>query len=176
MLEKSLSKSEASLISKMLESGLINYRHYMCWADERILAEKDPGMWLLELAQTKSSKIAAYHLYSFINSEPPDSLDHISCHDQFIACMWIRYETGDISWASFLMECGQYTDGNDGRKGCEYYYILLNSYEDSNYSEIVEKKQTKKILRAFSDVIDETKEKYLEFIPYYKQFLAVYGA
>lgn len=176
MLERVITKREAATLATMLDTGLICYKHYMCWADERILLEEEPALWILELAATKHSETAIGHLNSYAYSEPFEKFDSEACNDEFIACEWLRYKRNEISWATFLLECGDHTDGNYAREDCEYFYCILNDIEDSEYSKSVEEKQNIEVFKRFSDVIQEIESKYSEFFPYFKKYPEVYEA
>lgn len=176
MLEKAISKRDAVTIATMLEAGLIYYKHYMSWVDERIMLEDEPDFWLIELAATKHTQTAIKHLNSYAYSEPFEQFDSRSCNDEFVASQWIRYQRKEISWATFLRECGDYTDGNYAREDCEYFYLMLNQIEDTDFSEEIEKKQCGLVSRRFDDVIIIINRKYNEFLPYLNKYRSSYGA
>ncbi|TCI04917.1 hypothetical protein EZV61_02825 [Corallincola luteus] len=176
MLGKAISKRDAVTIVTMLETGLICYKHYMCWADERIMVEDDPDLWLIELAATKHTQTAINHLNSYAYSEPFEQFNSKSCSDDFVASQWVRYKRKEITWATFLRECGDYTDGNYAREDCEYFYLMLNEIEDTDFSEKVENKQSRMVCTRFDDVIQIITQKYNEFLPYLNKYRSSYGA
>ncbi|MEW8230417.1 MAG: hypothetical protein AB2745_08840 [Candidatus Thiodiazotropha endolucinida] len=176
MLERPITKREAVSLATMLDTGLISYKHYMCWVDERIMLEDEPELWMLELAATKHSKTAICHLNSYAYSEPFEKIDSEACNDEFVAAEWLRYKRNEISWATFLLECGDHTDGNYAREDCEYFYYMLNDIEDSEYSISVENKQSNEVFKRFSGVIREIESKYDEFLPYLRKYRESYGA
>lgn len=160
----------------MLEAGLIYYKHYMCWVDEQIVLEGEPDLWLIELAATKHTQTAIRHLNSYVYSEPFVQFNSESCNDEFVASQWLRYKRKEISWATFLRECGDYTDGNYAREVCEYFYLMLNDMADTDFSEKLEKKQSALVSARFDDVIRILTNKYNEFLPYLNKYRASYGA
>lgn len=175
MLERAITKREAVSLATMLDTGLICYKHYMCWADERIMREDEPDLWILELAATKHSKTAIGHLNTYAYSEPFEKFDSETCNDEFVAAEWIRYKRNEISWATFLLECGDYTDCSSAREDCEYFYYMLNDIEDADYSKFLEERQSEEVFDRFSDVIGEIEVKYNEFLPYLKKYRETYG-
>ncbi|WP_444902855.1 hypothetical protein ACJJIU_13090 [Microbulbifer sp. CnH-101-E] len=175
MLERAITKREAVSLATMLDAGLICYKHYMCWADERILLEDEPELWILELAATKHTETAIGHLNTYAYSEPFESFDSEKCNDEFVAAQWLRYKRNEISWATFLLECGDHTDGNYAREDCEYFYYMLNDIEDTEYSESLEEKQSSEVFKRFSDIIHEIENKYHEFLPYLEKYRETYG-
>ncbi len=176
MLERAITKREAVSLVVMLEAGLISHEHYFCWADERIRLEDAPDFWLLELAATKDSKIAISLLNSYAYSEPFEEFASEECNDEFVAAEWIRYKESEISWATFLIECGDYTDVNCAREDCEYFFYKLNDIESSQFSKSLEEKQSAIIFKRFSDVIQRVELKYNEFLPYLRRYRETYMA
>lgn len=176
MLEKSPSKRDAITISTMLESKLICYEHYIAWADERIILEDEPELWLLELAVTRDSEAAIRLINTYVYSEPFEEFDYESCNDEYVASLWLLYKRNDISWAKFLLECGDYTDGNYARKDCEFFYYMLNDFEASDYSKSLEKLQQDKVNESFKDVIDKVFKIYSEFSIYKFKYRDAYKA
>jgi hypothetical protein len=176
VLERAITKREAVTISTMLDTGLISYKHYMCWADERILLEEEPELWLLELAATKHTKTAISHFNSYAYSEPFESFSSEECNDEYVACEWLRYKRNEISWATFLLECGDHTDGNYAREDCEYFYYMLNDVEDSEYAKDLEEKQSIEVFARFSDVIQVIDSNYKEFGRYFEKYQETYRA
>lgn len=176
MLEMSPSKRDAVTISTMLESKLICYEHYIAWADERIMLEDDPELWLLELAVTRDLETAIRLINTYAYSEPFEAFDYESCNDEYVASLWLRYKINDISWAKFLLECGDYTDGSYAREDCEFFYCMLNDLEASNYSLSLEKLQRDKVNKCFKDIIDKISNIYSEFSLYQSKYRDRYKA
>ncbi|MDK1286272.1 hypothetical protein [Pseudoalteromonas umbrosa] len=175
MLERVITKREAVSFVTLLDTELVCYKHYICWADEIILSENKPPFWILDLAVTRSKEAAIDCLNTYAYSEPFERFDAEKCNDEFVAAQWLRYEMNKISWAEFLLECGDYTDGNYAREDCEYFYYMLNDIENSKYPKRLEKKQSSQVLKRFSDIIHEINDKYHEFLPYLEKFKKTYG-
>ena len=148
----------------------------MCWVDERIMLEDEPDLWVLELAATKHTQTAITHLNSYAYSEPFEHFNLEACNDEFVASQWLRYKRNEISWATFLRECGEYTDGNYAREDCSYFYYMLNDIEDTDFSEKLEKTQCDEVKTRFDDVIQSIASKYNEFLPYLDKYRESYGA
>lgn len=176
MLERAITKREAISLATMLDAGLICYKHYMCWVDEKIMLEAEPALWILELAATKHTATAIGLLNRYAYSEPFEAFDAKKCSDEFVAAQWLRYQRNEIAWATFLRESGDYTDGNDARVDCGYFYCMLNNIEDSRFSKVLEDKQSSEVFKLFTDVILEIETKYHEFLPYIEKYQKTYGA
>ncbi|GDY26275.1 hypothetical protein AHAT_21650 [Agarivorans sp. Toyoura001] len=176
MLDKAICKRDAISIATMLEAGLIDYKHYMCWVDERMLLEEEPDLWVIELAATKDTQAAIGHLNSYAYSEPFEQFNSESCNDEFVASQWLRYKRKEISWAIFLQKSGDYTDGNYAREDCDYFYYMLNDFEINDFSEQLEIKQSSTVNKLFNDVIQTTASKYNEFLPYLDKYRESYEA
>lgn len=151
----------------MLDSELINYKHYMPWVDFIILSNDEPELWILEIAGTKNTQAAIDIIRKYTNSEPFETNDP-TYNVGFIACLWIRYKRREISWSTFLYESGQEVDGNVDRVDCEYFYGMYNDFEESEYSNELETVQSGKVFEIYQDQIKETKEIYDEFKPYFR--------
>ena len=151
-----LSKNEAFYFIEMLESSLINYRVINPWADQIILKIKEPPVWIFDLSLKKYQGDLLKALREFAYSEPfekePDDIDKFH-----VACLWLRYERRELSWATLLNKIGYYLDAHNGNWDCETPYHYLNIYEVSNFTETSE---------------EETKKEYLSeqnVIPYLKK-------
>ncbi|MEM9102187.1 MAG: hypothetical protein AAGB12_07670 [Pseudomonadota bacterium] len=175
MLEKNITKRDAITLMIMLDTGLINYKHYMCWIDEKILKDQEPALWALELATNKNTQSAMEHLKTYAFSKPFEDFKLRAFKDEYIACQWLRYKRKEISWSTFLLECGKYADAHFTRSESKYFFSLYNDIEDSAYSLEIEKKQRLDIFKMFSDVIREVEKKYREFLPYLKKYRETYG-
>ncbi|WFD08778.1 hypothetical protein [Tepidibacter hydrothermalis] len=170
-MEFNISKDFARKLGIMLDTGLINYKHYYLWCDEIIEKLDNPPYWIIELATTKFLPSAVAIVNKYVFSEPFEEFNNSS--GLYIACLFIKYETRQISWASFLFSAGNYKDGAGywGKLDCEYFYYRLNEYEDSNYSVDIEKKQQVDIKNEFRSEIDEIYSHYNLFMPYFKKYV-----
>src|SRR5579862_9418021 len=101
-------KRFARRLSTMIEAGLIDCRHFARWVDEMILASGKPPFWLLEIASIKYSPDAVAAINRFVFSEPFQ--DFSSTNDDYLACLFLRHQRGEIAWATFLDLAGHYCD------------------------------------------------------------------
>lgn len=127
------SKAECCYILEMVESDLINFSYTHPWA-EQIIEEVDVApSWLCDLATKKyqgdQAKALREYLFSEPHGEAPPDLDKFH-----IACLWLRYERRELSWATFLTLTGEYLDTVDGDWACETAYRYLNLFDDAYFS------------------------------------------
>jgi hypothetical protein len=152
-------KQFAIRLVEMLEAGLATYRSTVPWADRRILEHDGPSpSWLCELAVTKYRPSIIRAVRAFAYSEPFEA-SPIGEHYR-VACLFLRYERREISWATFLSEAGVYTDSVSGELHCEEFYALLNDLEESEYNEALETRQANTIREQFTQHISEVRVDY----------------
>jgi len=165
-------KELACKLSIMLDSKLIWYKHYQLFCDDVILELTKPPYWIIELSIVRFQGSAIEIVNKYINSEPFIDYYNSELFDQYIACLYLKYDRREISWASFLLSSGQYADNCQSvKENCEYFYELLNEYEDSEFNIDLEYKQKEEIQNKFSEEIIEIKAIYDVFRDYYKQFI-----
>ncbi|MBP1960830.1 hypothetical protein [Paenibacillus aceris] len=170
-----LNKQTTRKIGIMLKSRLIWYKHYFLFCDEIIENMDRPPYWIIELAEKKYIGDAVKIVNTYAFSEPfetyPDSLP-----DLYVGCLFIRYERKEISWASFLKESGDYADGEGYfalKHDCEYFYHMLNEYEDNEFSIQLEQKQAEDIKEAFRNEIQEVRIIYNPFVEYFRKYVSL---
>ncbi|MHA7966734.1 hypothetical protein ACX93W_21725 [Paenibacillus sp. CAU 1782] len=167
-----LNKEFACQLSNMLMCKLIWYKHFHPFCDEIIEKQERPPYWIIELSMEKYQPRAIEIVNTYIYSEPFVELDYGHMANQYIACLYQKYLSREISWASFLFLSGEYADScQNVREDCEYFYELLTDYEDSDFDPIIEKKQKSEIYNQFNAEIDEIGPIYLAFKEYYKNYL-----
>lgn len=124
---------ECFYILEMLETSLIDYSYTQPWADALIIETQKPPVWLCELATNKyrGDQIQAIreHLFSEPFEEAPASLEKFR-----VACLWLRYERRELSWAIFLKTAGEYLDATNGDWDCSTPYHYLNVFEDAYFT------------------------------------------
>ena len=139
------SKVDCYYIVEMLESNLICYRQTQPWADRIIEGLDTPPTWLFDISLKKyqGDQILAFRMMAY--GEPftdvPSDLDKFH-----IACLWLRYERRELSWATLLREIGDYLDGANIEWPCETPYHYLNLFEEANFSESSEDATKKEYL------------------------------
>lgn len=155
----------------MLETKLIWYKHYRLFCDEVILAYDKPPYWAIELASVTYQGKAIEAVRSFIHSEQLSAGEPTGLADQYVACLYLKYERSEISWASFLLEAGRYADQCEWvKEPCEYFYELLNYLEDGEFNLDVERQQREEVRPRFAKEIEEIRKIYEVFRDYYRQF------
>lgn len=131
-------KQDCYYVIEMLESSLIDYRYTHPWAHNIIESSESPPSWRVDVSLNsyRGDQISA--ILEYVNSEPredcPSDLEKF-----YIACLWLRYERRELSWATFLREAGEYLDAVNGDWHCETPYHYLNLHEDAHFSEASEK-------------------------------------
>ncbi|MFE4430742.1 hypothetical protein ACFRH9_27770 [Peribacillus butanolivorans] len=110
---------------------------------------ENPPYWIIELATIKFIPDATKAINEYASSEPFEEIPS-DLYDFYIACIYIRYKRREISWATFLQMAGEFADYAQAVKcDCEWFYEMLNVYEDSEFSKGIEKYQTKKVSEIF---------------------------
>ncbi|KNY25502.1 hypothetical protein [Pseudobacteroides cellulosolvens] len=159
-----LNKEFAQKLSIMLQSHLIWHKHYYLWCDKIIEKFEKPPYWIIELSVTRFIGDAIDIVGSYANSEPFEKYNSTNLSDLYIACLFLRYERREISWATFLKEAGEHSDGSGQcSQECEYFYQMLNEYENVEFDEKTEKKQKVEVNNQFEMVISEVQELYNYF-------------
>ena len=134
-------KQDAYYIVEMLESTLITTRDTQRWSEQIIKEQDEPIAWVCVVASKSyhGDIVSAVREYAY--SEPfndrPEDLDKFH-----VGCLWVRYERGELSWATFLNKAGEYLDSENGEWFCETPYHYLNLVEEKNFTQQVEE-QTK---------------------------------
>jgi len=71
-----------------------------------------------------------------------------------------------------LWQSGEYSDGTGSvKEPCEYFYDLLNEFEESEYSSELEKRQLCEVVEIFGSDIDAMNPIYQMFRGYYKKYV-----
>ncbi|ULO07662.1 hypothetical protein H1230_01920 [Paenibacillus sp. 19GGS1-52] len=170
-MKMELNRQIARKIGIMLESHLIWYKHYYFFCDEVIENMDRPPYWIIELGTKKYLGDAVYIVNSYAFSEPfeafPDSL-----YDFHIGCLYLRYERKELSWASFLKESGDFADSYRAvKQDCQFFYYMLNDYQDSEYSLDLELKQAELVKKEFMNEIYEVQDMYTPFVDYFRKYM-----
>ena len=163
-----LSKPFAHRLSAMMEAGLLRYREYAPWADAVIAHMPEPPRWLLDLTVTKYRGDAIKIVKGFAHSEPFEHLSIDDWVDEQVGALYLRYERRELSWATFLDMAGQTADANGGRNECEYFFMMLNEFEEADFAEDVESKQRGIITNEYADVIASVRQTF-EYIKKFRE-------
>ncbi len=132
-------KSECFYILEMLESDLIDYCYTHPWADKLISGSETPPAWLCNLAVKKYKGDQISAIREFIFAEPFEE-EPVAMEKFHVACLWLRYQRRELSWATLLRESGEHLDAACGDWDCETPYHYLNQYEDAYFSPEAEEK------------------------------------
>ncbi len=166
------SKRTARTLATMVDSGLIGYRHFTPWADALVMALEAPPHWLLELCTTRYQPSAARLLHDYAASPPFESFDESEQTDEYVACLLLRHQRGEISWATFLQEAGRKLDGANGRRHCEDIYALLTELETHEYSKDLEHAQRAAMEREFRPALERVQPLYAMFTESFRRTVA----
>lgn len=96
----------------MVATELINDRHYRPWADRVILDDPQLPNWVINLSMARDSAGAIDALYAEVGASPPLEIFKTYPRD-WIACQWLKYRDGIISYPVFLSIAGTYSDRYD---------------------------------------------------------------
>jgi|SRR5690348_4274207 len=157
---QSLGTHFADRISAMIESGLLTYRHYRPWASRLTQMLDKPPAWVRELGAARDRPAAEAAARNFAFGDAVGlSIDDWT--DEYVASLFLRHERRELSWATFLNEAGIGSDNsNSGMNACEYFYNMLNEYEESEFSEAVEQRQRAAVLTQYTGVIESVRQTY----------------
>lgn len=148
---------------ELIDSGLVDGKAAVLWADEQIADYSGPApAWLIEIALAKSepAMLAELRAFAYGSRQQPDFQMHESYH---VGCLFGRYTRGELSWASFLRLAGENADSRDLGVPCEYFYEMLNEVEDLEFSLEVERRQRALVRQRFGEMIGMVQRDYLQF-------------
>ena len=111
------------------------------WAESLVLSTESAPKWLCDVATKKYSPDVSKALGEYGGLSPFEAVNRTEVDDDYLSCLYLRYERHELSWASFLDLASRYTDGADGSWECEELFGFLNTLEDADFSPIVEERQ-----------------------------------
>jgi len=152
------SRTVAQLLALAIEAGCLTFREYIPWADDIIARLDHPPAWICELSTTKYRPHALRVVRDFVHSEPFEEIKDAT--EDYLGFLWIRYERGEVSWATFLDEAGQYSDAANGAIECEYFYSMLNELEEAEFDPGIENRQREEVQQRLSEAIVRTRAFY----------------
>jgi hypothetical protein len=161
------SKQDCFYILEMLKTSLINYNYTQRWADELVMAAGPPPVWLCELAIKKYQGDQIKAVQEFVCSEPFEAAP-AEMQKFAVACLWLRYERRELSWATFLQKAGDILDPANTDWECETPYHYLNVYEDSYFTPAAEKRTKHDYLKNH-DLMPWIEEARARFAPFLKR-------
>jgi hypothetical protein len=159
------SKQDSYYIAKMLEMTLVDYTYTQPWADELIMAIDVAPLWLCDLATKKYSGDQIKAVREYACSEPFEA-GPVELEKFAVACLWLRYERRELSWATFLRMAGELLDSANANWACETPYHYLNVYEDAYFTPAAEERTKYDYLRDHDlrPWIDEAKTRFAPFL------------
>lgn len=159
-------KTASYYVLEMLESKLIDYRYVNPWADFLIANNEECPGWLAELAIKKCTADLVKAIQEYLFSEPfkTSPYEMVKFH---LACLWLRYERRELSWATFLNDAGNALDCADSDWECETPYYYLNVYESAYFAEVAEQ-ETRGQYLAEQDLLPWIKMAKEKFEPFRK--------
>ena len=159
------SKQDCFYILQMMETSLIDFSYTQPWADELIMAVDSPPSWLCDVATKKYRGDQIKAVREFVCSEPfeaaPSDLEKFA-----VACLWLRYERRELSWAAFLRMAGELLDSAGADWDCETPYHYLNVYEDAYFTPASEERTKHDYLKDHDlrPWINEARERFAPFL------------
>jgi hypothetical protein len=147
----------------MESAGLISYKHHIPWADEIIALLDKPPYWVLQLATLKYVGDVQKALREYVSSEPFENMGEDRYYRDYLASLILRHRRRELSWASFLDAAGRFTDCSGGNHPCEYFFEMLNNFEDSNFDSALEETQKKQVFTEYESAVQE-------LLPFYQEF------
>jgi hypothetical protein len=172
-LKDFMNKENTAVFAILIQSGLINYKHYYCWCDEVIDKEERPPLWVIDLSITSMPESAAGIVNDYAYSEPFEEFDEKNLSNIYLACLLLRYITEEISWSSFLLSAGNYCDGigySYTKFHCEYFYSKYNDFEENSCEEKIKNEQLTKVKKELADEMAEIQGYYNFFNKYRREY------
>jgi hypothetical protein len=156
-------------LATMVDSGLLSWEFRAAWADDLIARLASPPSWLLDLSTTKYQPDAVRALRAEAYAPPFEEFDSDELSDEFLACLLLRNRRREISWATFLDEGGRHLDNENGRRHCEWLYLMLNDLEHHEYSEEVENTQRASVSAELGEALTRVEPLYLMFLECFRR-------
>lgn len=159
------SKQDCFYILAMMKTSLIDYSYTHPWAEELIMMMDSPPSWLCDLAIQKYQGDQITSVRDFVFSDPAESAPP-EMEKFAVACLWLRYERRELSWATFLRMAGEILDSANADWYCETPYHYLNVYEDAYFSSEAEERTKRDYLQDHNlkPWIEDAKARFVPFL------------
>jgi hypothetical protein len=151
----------AHYLFAMAFSGFYNKSEWQKWADDIILREDEPKLWLINVSLARNiddlSKVLSDLMITeriYMENGPPFS-------DAVIGYYYLRYLSKDISINELLQMSGEEADGGEGASiACEEFYMILNELESDRDLEFKHDfvKMIEKFFEPFQNIAMKQKE------------------
>jgi hypothetical protein len=148
----------------MLETSLIDFSYTGPWAEQLIVEIDGLPFWLCELAAKRFQGDLIKALRDYIYSEPFEA-GPAEMEKFHVACLWLRYERRELSWATFLRCAGAHLDPVSRDWDCETPFHYLNKFEDAYFSEAAEQDTKRQYLAShnLNPWIEKARERFKPF-------------
>ena len=153
-VSETTSKDFAHKLALAIEAECLTYRHYIPWADGVIAWLDQPPLWICDLSTIKYRPDALRVIREFLGTEPFEQFN--TSTEEYLGFLWIRYERGELSWATFLKEAGGYSDCGNSGIDCEYFFSMLNDLEEAEFRSNVEARQCEAVRQRLKDTLVKT--------------------
>jgi hypothetical protein len=158
-----LTKRGAARLLAFVESELVSFRHIHPWAHEVISSQESPPPWVIDVAVLKYQPDVAKCIREYVYSEPFEQIESTS--DEYLACLLLRHESGELSWASFLREAGDYADASDDCSwDCSLFFRMLNDFEGAEFADKCAARQRQAVLVQYGGVVDAIRPDYQRLV------------
>ncbi len=172
-------KGFARQVATMIESGLIDHHFYQPWAKDIIMTKPVPPVppaWIMDLRSIANAAKAVKLIRKFAlspresnDSQPIETGKRSVYLDEFVACLLLRYDRGDFSWATFLEKSAGFTDAKNGNMTNEAYLSDLTDPQMQEFSTIIEKQQRTYFECEYSAAISAVQALYQGFLEYFME-------
>lgn len=135
----SLDRPAALVLAIALETELLPLRDFETVSLSALMSVEKPPFWLIALVSARDKEGAVTALDNVTYSPPFEVLPDRS--DLVVAALFLRHQAGRLPWSDFLSKSGLVTDGQAGKRECEYFYAMLNELETSSDARLATQQQ-----------------------------------
>lgn len=146
-----LDRTAALVLAIALETELLPLGDLQSVGLSTLMSAMKPPVWLIDLVSARTKEKAIRALDNMAYSPPFENLPERS--DLVVAALFIKQQAGRLTWREFLAESGLITDGQPGKRDCEYFYAMLNELEGSPDTSLATRQQAG-VSRIYSMDID----------------------
>jgi hypothetical protein len=164
-----LDKRSVLRLATMVEARLVWHEHLAPWADELISTLPSPPQWLLQLSTAQYQPEVARILLAEAHAPPEERVHEDEVVDEFLACLLLRHQRRELSWATFLREAGYKLDGTNVPRRCEDLYALLTDLEHHEWAEETERAQRASVERELASAVARIEPPYRVLLEFYRQ-------
>ncbi|MFP2899133.1 hypothetical protein [Corallococcus sp. 4LFB] len=151
-------------IGAMVRMGLVGLKQLIAWADAWVMKLDDSPLWLLELCTAPDADTALGLIYDIPMLPFAATPEELRARDaDHLACLFLRYRRGELSWGDFLFKGGQFLDGANGPWECEAFFMQLNLLERMGFPEDLVRSQREDIERELRDALERMEAAHRRF-------------